>query len=282
MLGSESDSLNAPVQSETFPVSPRVIYGKNPLREVICQLRFPPILRIESEPPAAFQDRIRHEYPLFRQVVAQQVELPAELGPRAAAIARSAFASSQPRNAWDFLSADETWKVSLNREFVALTATVYNRWEEFRRRLDGPLTALREVYAPTFFTRVGLRYIDVIQRSVLGLEGTEWSELLQPHLTGMLSCDNLKGLVQESFSQAVISLSDGSGSVRLRHGLAGMQNSTEEDYLIDSDFFAERTDIDCAISILNRFNGHSGKLFRWCIQDRLHQSMRPQPVDAGA
>ena len=43
----------------------RSIYGKNQLGEVICQLRFPEILIIGSEPPVAFQEAIRDEYPVY-------------------------------------------------------------------------------------------------------------------------------------------------------------------------------------------------------------------------
>ena len=47
-----------------FPEATRVIYHKNPLTDVICQLRFPPILKIDSEIPSLFQDTIREQYPL--------------------------------------------------------------------------------------------------------------------------------------------------------------------------------------------------------------------------
>jgi uncharacterized protein (TIGR04255 family) len=48
-----------------FPDVPRVIYEVNPLEEVICQLRFLPVLKIDTEPPAGFQEEIRAEYPLY-------------------------------------------------------------------------------------------------------------------------------------------------------------------------------------------------------------------------
>ena len=47
-----------------FPDATRVIFDANPLDEVICQVKFPPILRIETD-PAAFQDQIRAEYPNY-------------------------------------------------------------------------------------------------------------------------------------------------------------------------------------------------------------------------
>jgi uncharacterized protein (TIGR04255 family) len=50
-----------------FPDAPRVIYEKNPLETVICQLRFPAILQISATPPVAFQDSVRKVYPLFQE-----------------------------------------------------------------------------------------------------------------------------------------------------------------------------------------------------------------------
>lgn len=41
----------------------RYQYAKSPLVEVICQLRFPTILSIGSQEPAAFQEAIRREFP---------------------------------------------------------------------------------------------------------------------------------------------------------------------------------------------------------------------------
>lgn len=62
-----------------FPESERVIYDQNPLEEVICELRFPQILRIESEAPAAFQDRVRGEYPLVNKRTPLNLGLPPEV-----------------------------------------------------------------------------------------------------------------------------------------------------------------------------------------------------------
>lgn len=42
-----------------FPPTQRVIYHKNPLVEVVCQLRFPTILKIDAEIPVAFQEAVR-------------------------------------------------------------------------------------------------------------------------------------------------------------------------------------------------------------------------------
>jgi uncharacterized protein (TIGR04255 family) len=41
------------------------------------------------------------------------------------------------------------------------------------------LTAFIETYNPPFFTRVGLRYIDIFNRSILGLKDVGWDRLIK-------------------------------------------------------------------------------------------------------
>ena len=51
-----------------FPeTSQKIIYKKNPLDRVICQLRFPPILKIDTELPDKFQESIRNDFPEFQE-----------------------------------------------------------------------------------------------------------------------------------------------------------------------------------------------------------------------
>src|SRR5438105_3123362 len=65
-----------------FPASPRMIFAAAPLTEVVAQVRFPPILKIEQT-PADFQDRIRAAFPFFEKVAGPNIlagapELPQE------------------------------------------------------------------------------------------------------------------------------------------------------------------------------------------------------------
>jgi uncharacterized protein (TIGR04255 family) len=252
-----------------IPDSERVIYDKNPLESVICQVRFPPILKIEAEAPAAFQESIRKVFPLYSlvQPFAPGIELPAEI----AKIVGTAFTGSRTH---EFGVVDGDWKLTLSKESVALACSRYPQWEQFRPRFKEPLDALIREYAPAFFTRVGLRYRNVIRRSQLGLERVPWSELLLDEIAAEQK-SQLADLVQESNHQILVKLPQ-NGTVRILHGI-GRDDNGESCYLIDNDFFYDqKSEVGDALTLLDYFHGISGKLFRWCIKERLHNAMVPQ------
>ena len=263
-----------------FPVSERVIYKFNPLAQVICQLRFSPILKIDAEPPAAFQEKIRAEYPLLFDRAAESLPGTPDLPPQVAELIRASLLRQKRPAAFDFVSADEKWTVSLTREFLSVATTDYIRWEAFKEHLETPLNALLSIYAPVF-TRVGLRYLNIIRRSRLGLAERSWSALLKPHVTGILAGRDVDAEIQQTFTQSVIRFHNESGAVLFRHGLTEAEDA-EQCYLIDSDFFIEKKRIDHERvgSNLNFFNQQSGRLFRWSIDDELHRAMEPGPVPA--
>lgn len=212
----------------------RYIYAKPPLIETICQLRFPAILNIGAKEPAEFQEAIRHEFPKYMA----QEERPA---PRLVNPGTPNQAVEQPPviQNYHFLSADGLWKINLTRNFIALSTLRYTRWEDFAQRLDKPLAQFIQTYAPAPFERIGLRYLNAFSRKGLGLEGTPWSDLLEPPFLGPLDEDDI---VESSTTKCSVDLEtsfvDG---VRLKmHAGPGLLGDGKKDpevkYLLDSDF----------------------------------------------
>ncbi|HTQ86722.1 MAG TPA: TIGR04255 family protein, partial [Candidatus Solibacter sp.] len=126
-----------------FPEAERVIYAKNPLELVICQFRFPAILKISSEPPAEFQESLRKGYPLFREVPPLDLGtgLPAEL----ANILGKLLPNPSSR-AYEFSSEDGTWQFTLTQDSLALACKSYRRWEDFKESLLSALDPLQKIY----------------------------------------------------------------------------------------------------------------------------------------
>ena len=88
---------------------------------------------------------------------------------------------------------------------------------------------------------MGLRYIDVIQRSPLGLAGVPWKELLSPLLVGELASPDIGDDIEHVAREVVFRLNDARDSrVRMRHGVARLEGVDELCYLIDSDLFTDQ------------------------------------------
>ncbi|MGA7981003.1 MAG: TIGR04255 family protein [Chromatiaceae bacterium] len=261
-----------------FPDFSRVVYRKPVLEEVICQLRFPDILRISAEEPAEFQESIRTQYPNY-QIQSPKLEK-GLIPPEIAELVRQKIEKAIPRNAYDFLSEDSTTKVGLASNFLALATNKYERWEKFREAFELPFQKFCEVYRPSFFTRVGLRYRDVIVRSQLGMQSEPWSELLQPHISGELAVADIASSIREKRTTTVIELDDGAGLLRANHFLAQIVDTKEQVFVVDADIFYEgKVENTHAVEHLNTLNRYGGRFFRWCITDKLFNAMDPEPVE---
>lgn len=177
---------------------------------------------------------------------------------------------------YEFASVDAVWKLSLTRDFIALTTAKYGRWEEFRSRLESALEALVAEYCPSFFVRIGLRYRNVITRSYLGLTGEAWSNLLKASATGELATD-LSSTVEHFGREVVLRLGNWNAHVRVQQGLVHTEGSDEDSFLIDCDFFTDqKTEVQDGLTVLDYLNEQSRNLFRFYIEDRLHEAMDPR------
>ena len=259
-----------------LPGFERVIYKHNPLVEVVCQLRFPPILKISHQEPVEFQDTIRFKYPLFETTRAQ---LPSEISQ----VVQQLGLPLQSDVAYNFKSEDQRWSLSLAKDFIALTTSSYERYEQFKQRLEEALGIFEDIYKPSFYTRIGLRYQDLIIRSKLGIEDKNWSDLIAKHIASELHETNFSSSIQTIVKSLVLRTEI--GQINLNHGLVNVkeaQGSNDEiAYLFDTDFYTEQKiegnrDV---WNVLNQFNQSAGRLFRWSITDTLHNAMQPQPVE---
>ena len=260
-----------------FPNSERVIYQKdNPLEEVICQFRFPSILRITEETPIKFQESIRDNYPHYNLNLGVRGQLPQELVQLIPSDALGALQQSE--KAYEFKSKDRNWTVSLTSTFMALTSKNYIRWEEFFDNLQKPFNEVINFYHPPFLTRIGLRYQNVIVRSKYGLQDAKWSELLNPAFAGIISSE-IEATVEDTTQVIVLNLGESVGKVRIRHGLVRNNTTNEICYLIDSDYFIDsERDVGDGLSIVSELKKRNTNLFRWCISERLHAAMEPNPL----
>jgi uncharacterized protein (TIGR04255 family) len=266
----------ATAPAELFPATSRCVFSNAPLIQVACQLKFPPILAIEGALPAAFQERIRADFPYLER--GQPGIIRGHIPPEVLQLLNAAGGSSLP---YVFLSEDRKTTLSLAPDSILLSTTDYSRWEHFRSALQGPYKALVEIYRPNFFTRIGLRYINAIRREAIGLPGVPWSKLLRQEILGELALPQFEDALEKVANRSLrLRLGNEGGSVLLRHGLATIAGaqpaSSDLSYSIDMDFFREKKmELNDAEPILNAFHELAGRAFRWAIRGALYNALGP-------
>lgn len=263
-----------------LPESSHVIYKRNPLIRVACQLRFPPILKISHQEPVEFQDEIRFKYPLFErtrqpfsleiqqaiQQVMQQVSIP-----------------TSNEVCYDFKSEDKKWQILVTKEFITLLSSAYERYELFNLRFREVVEIFERIYQPSFYTRVGLQYQNLIIPSQLGLKDKRWADLITNQIASELYNSELEPSIQ-SIQKSLI-LETENGQVNFNHGLVITKEPEEDNselaYLLDADFYTEEKleRNENVWNVLSQFNKSAWKLFRWSITETLHNALQPQPVD---
>lgn len=246
-----------------FSTEERTIYSKNQLAEVLCQLRFPEILMINSQLPAQFQEEIREEFPLYSTSMETVPNHP----------------DKTPN--YQFASADGVWRVNLTGRFISLSCSRYTCWEDFAQKLDKPLAAFIEIYRPAFFERIGLRYINFISRKDLSLSEVPFSDLIQPRYLSLLADEDVSEQGTSRCSvDAELSIRGGCrAKIHAGPGMVKHQGKTDSEvkYVFDQDLYMRgNIPVNLSAGALQTLHGQSYSIFRDAITDQLHQAMQPQ------
>ena len=257
----------------------KVKYTKCPLVEVTYQLSFPAILSIEAKDPVDFQEEIRDKYPIYNQQIEQQNEVIVNMENDKA----NAVFNQQPvRKLHQFISEDQQWRITLAKDMLAISTIHYNTWEDLNSKATDIISSFVRQYKPAYFTRIGLRYIDAIERSLLGLDEVPWDELLQPHLCGCLGyrsdgevkirSSNVNAEV--AFDNIFVNIASGIGTVDHHDG-----NSPSEAFILNCDYYISNkirtTDLSDASA---KLHDRSHTFFRESITDKLHNAMEPKEI----
>ena len=239
----------------------RCIYRQNQLADVICQLRFPEILSIETQLPDAFQEAIRAEFPRY--------------------LCRKEGVPGKQTNNYYFGTQDGHYRVNLTSKFISLSCNRYTCWEDFAKMLDKPLAAFIRIYKPGFFERVGLRYVNFISRRELGLEGVVYSQLIQPCYLGVLAHEDVS---EEATARSTVDADTGlRGGCRVKlHAGPGRVNKDgkpdpEAKFILDFDLYMPgNVPVIYSAGALQTIHDQSYGLFRGAITDMLHEAMEPE------
>ena len=254
----------------------RVHYARSPLVEVICQLRFPTILSIGANEPAAFQEAIRKDFPKY---MTRQEQLPPKVVKKGNA---TALEPQKPITNYHFISEDGRWKINLTQNFIALSTLTYQRWEDFAIRLDQALAQFIQIYQPAYFERIGLRYVNAISRKVMGLEDQLWDDLIQSQYIGILGEPDVEESEIAKCSLEVDTPLVGGYRMKLRTGpglIGGGKTDKEVKFVLDGDFSTGgKLTADAVPEKLEQMHRYAVCFFQGAITKELHEAMGPTPM----
>ncbi len=229
-------------------------YKRNFLRQAVCELRFPTLMELgESRPPAAFVKALRKEYPY--------IELTNEV--------TVGIGGAGSNYAHIFRSTKRTWSVSLKQSALSVETNAYSDYDHMRERVLRVVEAASKVIDSDFFTRIGLRYINVIDSGADPVHG--W---VNPELVGPILSRSFAG-IQEYAGKLQLVAND--GGCLLQHGIVLKQkHATGEigpEYLLDIDSFRNEILLSDTGVALDAMHAQVFDVFDWAIGPKAREHL---------
>ena len=239
-----------------FPTVDDIHLKNAPMREVICQVRFPIILRIAHEEPVGFQERIRGRFPALDVERAVVIEANGERERQRVVV----------RPVYRFYDQDRVHMVTLNVDSYALSTEEYTHWAAFSDTLAYLAEGFQAVYEVPYATRIGLRYINILSTGSTGLDSfDDVLALLRGELTVMLRTDVI--VSPETAMQQIRIASDGD-QFTFRYGLIREGAPAEAKFVLDFDHYVEgEIGLGDLLSRCDRYHRCIYNAFRWCVAD---------------
>jgi len=252
-----------------LPVVDHERFDNPPLRAMLGQVQFPPILRLQKGVPAVadFQDEIRDVFPAFGVETQIQIRV---------APSGEAETSTNRAAAYRFTNEAETWSVLLAPSALSLEAVAGGRYSSFAEFADlfrVVLAAAVQHLQPGKISRQGLRYVDHIEGD---RTPEEWRGWINNEVLGGIAGAVLGSGLEQAVCELIYPQAD--GQIVFRHGIvrAGQQN--EKGYLLDFD--SSHTDgmdpanIEAVMSRFDESHDVLYRFFRWCITEAAGREFR--------
>jgi uncharacterized protein (TIGR04255 family) len=255
-----------------IPAAPRFQLERPQLAQVVCQVRFSPVLKIQRDDEVIpFQEAVRSDYPRYFKTEAVSILL------TPAGVQQQQGAGRLHR----FQDTTASFTAVLAPDFVALETTGYVDIDDFAGRIATLAAAVAEHYAPAEMQRIGLRFINEL-RLGSARPKQEMLNAITPALLGPIGTTELADATVSM--QQVVVLADADTNMLVRHGynpeggttvdlapgqILGPEQS-QPFYLLDIDAYAEQVlpySVEGIEARLRDFNEQIRALFAWAVKE---------------
>jgi len=244
--------------SLNFESKPEIKLNRAPLDEVICQVKFSPILSISKNIPSEFQEIVRNRFPNYEAVQNFVFQVPGVGSTEGVSL-------EAPAKSHIFMTKDGKSKASISSDFFAFSTTNYTHWFAFMENLITIEKGVAKVYNISTATRIGLRFINRFTLKNSNFHSTnELLSLFRDELTCIIKAEPWKD-PNESLLQLITSDNKAKLAIRVAYG----KQKREPFFVLDFDYFE-----DGKVIPLKKFEDkisfyHSRiyDAFRWCLKD---------------
>lgn len=249
-----------------FPRADEIRLANPPLAEVVCQVRFPPILRIAKEEPVDLQERVRRRFPQLDLEHKMRVKVPAP-GSEA-----SPEATLSPR-IYRFKNEEEDAFISLAPDFYALTSHNYSHWSRFVEDFGLVHGAVQEIYQPSNAKRVGLRFINHLTFENTGTSSVaELFQLVRPELIAILEAKVWKD-ANKLVSQLTFVDEANDGQLTYNYGF---ETADGPKLVLDFDYYQQgNLPLAGLLERLERYHDIIHDVFRWSVLEEALKRFGP-------
>ena len=236
-------------------MSSSYVLNNNHLDRVICQLRYNPIFSVDGK-IADLQSMVSSEYPVSGVTAEPPIPL---------------FPTAPMMKNYSFGSRDGHWTINITNTFITLSCSRYVSWDEFRSRFEKMMDVFFSCFEVSVFERVGLRYINTIRPSRLGLDRVRmnWGEMLSPETIGTMG---LFGTGLENYTSTVDASMERC-RVRSTVGTIRFNDNNEMGFLIDNDLYKLSVDSASILDSVNTLNSEAFELLKRMVSIKLLKMM---------
>ena len=244
-----------------------ICYTKNFLKEVIFKIDFSPILKINTEEPAAFQEKIKQPFEILEITQIQEFE--------------TTFSADSPSGTkinsypqYNFFNKNKTIKITLTSSSLIIQDFKYDRYSLFESFTTNVVNEFCKLYKPINVKRIGLRFLN----EIIFEAGNpfEWSNYIaKPLVAAIENFFEPKQEISRSIGQTYLNKSD--HTLKFTYGLHNKNSFpaqvSRKQLILDYDCFTQTVDEGSILSFLDVFHNEIQSLFEKSITNELRTIM---------
>ncbi|MDT3467944.1 TIGR04255 family protein [Stenotrophomonas maltophilia] len=226
-------------------------FKKNFVKSALCELRFPTVLEFgEPKLPPSIIKALRKSYP--NAEIGSEVNLgaPGPISSNMVHVMRSQKGG---------------WAISFKQSALTLEVQSYTGYPEFRRRIQQVIDATTAAIDSDFLTRVGLRFVNVID------QGPPTDGWVNPALLGPIDAGVFKMVAE--YSGRLASLTEDNGFL-LQHGLRIEGGRDHPSYVLDVDAFSNNVTVDKTLEEVDALHSQVFNVFEWALGERSREYLQ--------